>query len=47
MEENGSQGKAVQTELHLKKMPSGGWTFVEYEPYAPGPYVAQRLDSLP
>lgn len=47
IEENGSQGKAVQTELHLKKMPSGGWTIVEYDPYAPGPYVAQRLASLP
>jgi len=40
-EENGGYRKAVQTELNLELMPNGGYTIKEYDPNAPGPYIAQ------
>lgn len=47
LEENGSHGRAVQTELTLGSHPDGGYTIKEYNNAAPGPYYAQRLNTLP
>lgn len=48
-EENGGEnyGSAVATVLNLQGLKGGGITISEYEPFAPGPYFAFRLYSIP
>jgi hypothetical protein len=48
-EENGGENynKAVATVLNLQGLKGGGITISEYEKYAPGPYFAFRLYSIP
>ena len=47
LEQNGGPKKAVVRELTLIDLETGGVTIAEYDDFAPGPYYAQRLNSLP
>ena len=46
-EENCAERKAVETELTLVEMATGGYTIEEYAEQAPGPYHGQRLRAIP